>query len=190
MNHIAILLTVFNRKEKTIKCLHNIKAQSLPTDTKLDSYIVDGGSTDGTVEIIKKYAQHLAFWCSEPDGGIYQGMNKGISHAKGEWILFLNAGDVFAETNVLTKVLPFTKNKEQVPIIHNNMKGRIVDFRLLEAGKVTERIQFDIEIDGGVNNETITAAYEAGANVFVAGSYVYDKVDPAAKIATLKALTD
>ncbi|GDZ83943.1 ribulose-phosphate 3-epimerase [Leuconostoc citreum] len=50
--------------------------------------------------------------------------------------------------------------------------------------------QFDIEIDGGVNNETITAAYEAGANVFVAGSYVYDKVDPAAKIATLKALTD
>lgn len=48
---------------------------------------------------------------------------------------------------------------------------------------------FDIQIDGGVNNETISAAYEAGANVFVAGSYVYDKVDPAAKIATLKELT-
>lgn len=48
---------------------------------------------------------------------------------------------------------------------------------------------FDIEIDGGVNNETITAAFEAGANVFVAGSYVYDKVDPAAKITTLKDLT-
>lgn len=48
---------------------------------------------------------------------------------------------------------------------------------------------FDIEIDGGVNNETVTAAYEAGANVFVAGSYVYDKVDPAAKIAILKDLT-
>ena len=49
--------------------------------------------------------------------------------------------------------------------------------------------KFDIEIDGGVNNETITAAFEAGANVFVAGSYVYDKVDPAAKITTLKDLT-
>lgn len=47
---------------------------------------------------------------------------------------------------------------------------------------------FDIEIDGGVNNETITAAFEAGANVFVAGSYVYDKIDPTAKIATLKDL--
>lgn len=50
-------------------------------------------------------------------------------------------------------------------------------------------LDFDIEIDGGVNNETIAAAYEAGANVFVAGSYVYDKVDPAAKIAILKELT-
>lgn len=48
---------------------------------------------------------------------------------------------------------------------------------------------FDIEIDGGVNNETISAAFEAGANVFVAGSYVYDKIDPAAKIAILKDLT-
>ncbi|MDV8951543.1 ribulose-phosphate 3-epimerase [Leuconostoc falkenbergense] len=50
-------------------------------------------------------------------------------------------------------------------------------------------LDFDIEIDGGVNNETISAAYEAGANVFVTGSYVYDKVDPAAKIAILKELT-
>ena len=50
-------------------------------------------------------------------------------------------------------------------------------------------LDFDIEIDGGVNNETIAAAYEAGANVFVAGSYVYDKVDPVAKIAILKELT-
>ncbi len=48
---------------------------------------------------------------------------------------------------------------------------------------------FDIQVDGGINDETVLAAYEAGANVFVAGSYVYDKVDPAAKIARLKALT-
>lgn len=48
---------------------------------------------------------------------------------------------------------------------------------------------FDIQVDGGINDETVVAAYEAGANVFVAGSYVYDKVDPAAKIAHLKALT-
>lgn len=58
--------------EKTIKSV-------LQQDYHDTEYIIiDGESTDGTVEIIKKYAQHLAFWCSEPDGGIYQGMNKGI----------------------------------------------------------------------------------------------------------------
>ena len=59
----------------------------------------------------------------------------------------------------------------------------------LKVFRDTRGLDFDIEIDGGVNNETISAAYEAGANVFVAGSYVYDKVDPAAKIAILKELT-
>lgn len=54
MKTIAILLTVFNRKEKTIQCLHNIKAQQLPTDIQTNIYIVDGGSTDGTVETVKK----------------------------------------------------------------------------------------------------------------------------------------
>ena len=54
MKYIAILLTVFNRKEKTIKCLHNIEAQVLPSDVKTTIYIVDGGSTDGTVDTIKE----------------------------------------------------------------------------------------------------------------------------------------
>ena len=59
----------------------------------------------------------------------------------------------------------------------------------LQTFREERGFDFDIEIDGGVNNETIATAYEAGANVFVAGSYVYDKVDPAAKIAILKELT-
>lgn len=92
--------------EKTIQSV-------LQQDCNDREYIViDGGSTDGTTEIIKKYAHQLSFWCSESDGGIYQGMNKGLLHAQGEWILFLNAGDIFSEKDILTKVLPFTKNKE------------------------------------------------------------------------------
>ena len=69
-------------------------------------------------------------------------IRRGIQRYKvGDPILFNDLADSF-----------FTKNKEQVPIIHNNMKGRIEDFRLLEAGKVTERIQFDIEIDKPLMN--------------------------------------
>lgn len=58
----------------------------------------------------------------------------------------------------------------------------------LQTFREERGFDFDIEIDGGVNNETIKSAYDAGANVFVAGSYVYDKVDPAAKIGILKDL--
>lgn len=66
--------------------------------------VIDGGSTDGTVDIIKKYADKLAYWVSEPDGGIYPAMNKGLQHATGEWVNFMNSGDSFADDNVLEEV--------------------------------------------------------------------------------------
>ena len=66
--------------------------------------VIDGGSTDGTVDIIKKYADKLAYWVSEPDGGIYPAMNKGLQHATGEWVNFMNSGDSFADDKVLNDV--------------------------------------------------------------------------------------
>lgn len=71
----------------------------------------------------------------------------------------------------------------------NFLPSTIEKIAQLKVFRDARGLDFDIEIDGGVNNETIATAYEAGANVFVAGSYVYDKVDPAAKIAILKELT-
>ena len=74
------------------------------------SYIVvDGASTDGTVEIVRKYEKHLAAWVSEPDKGIYDAMNKGLRMARnliidGEtaWVNFMNAGDKFSDTQVVS----------------------------------------------------------------------------------------
>ena len=63
--------------------------------------VIDGGSTDGSLEIIKKYASHFSFWCSEPDTGIYNAMNKGITHAKGEYLNFMNSGDCFYSSDSL-----------------------------------------------------------------------------------------
>lgn len=68
--------------------------------------IIDGSSTDGTLDIIRRYDQKIAYWLSEPDKGIYDAMNKGIDYATGEWIIFLNAGDEFADDRVLTRVIP------------------------------------------------------------------------------------
>lgn len=64
--------------------------------------IIDGGSTDGSLDIIKKHASHFSWWCSEPDRGIYNAMNKGITHAKGEYLNFLNSGDCFYSSDSLS----------------------------------------------------------------------------------------
>lgn len=66
--------------------------------------IVDGGSTDGTVDIIKKYQDKITLWVSEPDRGIYDAMNKGIIMANGKWVNFMNSGDSFYNLNVLSNL--------------------------------------------------------------------------------------
>jgi glycosyltransferase involved in cell wall biosynthesis len=66
--------------------------------------IIDGGSTDGTSEIVSKYMDKISLYVSEPDNGIYDAMNKGVSYATGEWILFMNAGDSFYSADVIDNV--------------------------------------------------------------------------------------
>lgn len=79
------------------------------TYENIEYIIIDGGSTDGTVDIIKKYANSIAYWVSEPDNGIYDAMNKGIKVATGEWINFMNAGDIYYnERSIKDMVQSFT----------------------------------------------------------------------------------
>lgn len=76
--------------------------------------IVDGGSTDETVEIIKKYQDRITLWVSEPDRGIYDAMNKGIRYAKGEFLYFIGADDILIDNFVLKKVSCFLTSKYNV----------------------------------------------------------------------------
>jgi glycosyltransferase involved in cell wall biosynthesis len=92
---ITINLNNFTGLRKTIESVIN------QTYNNLEYIIIDGGSSDGSVELIKEYKEKLAYWISEPDGGIYSAMNKGIKHAKGEYCLFLNSGDILAKYDIL-----------------------------------------------------------------------------------------
>lgn len=76
--------------------------------------IVDGGSSDGSKEVIELYEKSLTYWCSEPDNGIYNAMNKGVLHANGKYLIFMNAGDIFFSDEVLEQVFPQLDNKDIV----------------------------------------------------------------------------
>ena len=79
--------------------------------------IIDGGSTDGSKEIIEDYAERLAYWISEKDKGIYNAMNKGIEKATGEYLLFLNSGDYLTDETICTTMLC---GVEDIDIIYGN----------------------------------------------------------------------
>lgn len=74
--------------------------------------VIDGGSTDGSLDIIKNYSESIAFWISEKDRGIYHAMNKGVEHAHGDYCIFINSGDRFFANNVLEQVAINTTNED------------------------------------------------------------------------------
>lgn len=84
--------------ERTIKSVISQNYQDF------EFIIIDGGSSDGSQDIIKKYERHIDYWVSEPDGGIYQGMNKGLRQAKGDYVNFMNSGDRFHSADVLGRL--------------------------------------------------------------------------------------
>ena len=74
--------------------------------------VVDGGSTDGTLDILQKYRHRINKLISEPDEGVYPAMNKGIACAKGKYLQFLNGGDMLYEPQTIARVLPYLKKGE------------------------------------------------------------------------------
>jgi glycosyltransferase involved in cell wall biosynthesis len=98
---ISVITVVYNGASTLEQTILSVINQ---TYKNIEYIIIDGGSTDGTVDIIKKYEKHLAYWVSEPDNGIYDAMNKGIDKATGEWLNFMNSGDCFYDKNILEDI--------------------------------------------------------------------------------------
>jgi len=97
------IITVCLNSEKTIEI--TIKSVIDQTYPNIEYIIIDGGSTDKTVDIIKKYENRIAKWISEPDRGVYDAMNKGIVHSTGDILYFLNAGDYVYNNKIIENVV-------------------------------------------------------------------------------------
>ncbi|WP_294629425.1 glycosyltransferase family 2 protein [uncultured Bacteroides sp.] len=105
---------------------------------KVEYIVIDGGSKDGTLDIIKKYTNRLAYWTSEPDQGIYDAMNKGIAKATGEWINFMNAGDIFIDEEVLNRSFA-NSYKDDVDILYGDVVYQYkFGKRLVKAGNIEQ----------------------------------------------------
>lgn len=101
MDKISIITASYNCVDEIEKTIQSVLEQDYPL---IEYIIIDGGSDDGTIDIIKKYENRISFWISEPDDGLYFAMNKGISHATGDWVYIHNAGGVFYEPTTLSKM--------------------------------------------------------------------------------------
>ena len=105
------------------------------TCTKFEFVVVDGASTDGSVEVIQRFFPSFGDrlkWVSEPDKGIYNAMNKGIGMAEGEYVEFVNSGDVFAASDVVERLYNALEENSYSSILYGNMLKEMPDGRILQ----------------------------------------------------------
>lgn len=170
---ISIITVSYNAVSVIEETILSVINQTYPN---VEYIIIDGGSTDGTVDIIKKYSDQVAYWVSEPDKGIYNAMNKGITYAHGEFLNFMNAGDSFYEKDVLSKV--FKDKREEDFLVGIAKYGR----------KYWKPIYFDFKLSDvyhglGVNHQAsfirkdlLREGYDENARIIADELLFLDKI--------------
>ena len=125
---VSIVTINFNNKEGLKRTLSSVAKQSY---RDIEHIIIDGGSTDGSVDAIKEYVaanpsndpffKHTINWVSEKDSGIYNAMNKGIRKANGAYVQILNSGDIFANLDVVERIVAEIEKVEYPELLYGNM---------------------------------------------------------------------
>jgi glycosyltransferase involved in cell wall biosynthesis len=98
---VTVVVATFNASHTIDRCLESVFTQTYPHRELL---VVDGASTDGTAEAVRRQSERIAWWVSEPDSGVYDAWNKALAHASGDWIVFLGADDVFASHQAISRM--------------------------------------------------------------------------------------
>src|SRR5574344_1253468 len=96
------IITICLNNEKGLK--DTLKSEIIQTYKNYEIIVIDGGSKDNTMNVINEFSCYITYWCSEPDNGIYNAMNKGVSHSNGEYCIFMNSGDKFYSDTTLFEI--------------------------------------------------------------------------------------
>ena len=129
---VSIVTPSYNQAAYLRETMQSVLDQDYPN---IEYLVVDGGSTDGSVEIIKEFESRLTWWCSEKDRGQAEAINKGLQRAKGEYIAWLNSDDLYLPGVISTVVALFTKHPDAA-MVHGDV------FAIDETGRVTNRISY------------------------------------------------
>lgn len=113
---VSVITVTYNAAGMLERTLRSVESQQYEAKELI---VVDGHSTDGTPGIIRSHEAGISRWVSEPDGGIYDAMNKGVGMAAGEWVVFMNAGDTFAADDVLRRI--FARRHDGAGIIYGDV---------------------------------------------------------------------
>ena len=134
----SIITITYNAERWLERTILSVLSQSYPN---IEYILIDGASKDKTVEIIKQYESGIASWISEPDKGLYDAMNKGISLATGDYLCFLNAGDSFHEDDTLQQMVHSISGNELPDVLYGetaivDKNGHFLRMRRLSAPNV------------------------------------------------------
>lgn len=113
---ISVITVTYNAEQYLERTIQSVRGQDYDA---IEYIVIDGASNDGTIDIIRQYADDIDFWVSEADEGIYDAMNKAIDVASGEWINFMNAGDTFADVDTISMFVE--RIDEDADLICGNM---------------------------------------------------------------------
>lgn len=136
---LSVVTVVFNGREEIAKTMDSVLAQDY---LNLEYIVIDGESTDGTRDIIQKYVHKLDVFVCERDDGVYDAMNKAIGLASGEFILFMNCGDVFPSVDAASSAMSFVRPGAD-QIVFGRWIRRISDESLLHCHPVLEKGLFN-----------------------------------------------
>jgi glycosyltransferase involved in cell wall biosynthesis len=115
---ISIITVCFNAVDYIEQTIQSVLSQNYPG---IEYIIIDGGSTDGTVEIIRKYESGLHYWHSRPDRGIAHAFNLGVAQAQGDWFLFLNADDILLSPTVTERMVSHLTLHNDADVVFGKM---------------------------------------------------------------------
>lgn len=127
---VSVITVCYNSARTLERALQSVAEQDWPT---VEHIVIDGASTDKTKEILERFQSRLAYLVSEPDKGIYDAMNKGLAHATGDIICFLNADDYYASTNVLSMVASQMRD--------DNLDALIGDVEFFHEGNISRTVR-------------------------------------------------